>query len=327
MPSRATLGEFELISRYFTRRSDRSDVIRGVGDDGAVLHVPPGMQLVVTTDTLVNGVHFPEETSPYDIGWKCLAVNLSDLAAMGAEPTWITLALTLPEANKSWIQGFSQGLFDLADQHHVALVGGDTTRGPLSISVQAMGFVPSEKALLRSGVRSGDQIYVTGTLGDAAIGLDILQKRWSSAIPTERAFLIGRLNRPTPRVQVGLALRSFAHAAIDLSDGLGADLGHLLKASSQNLGAKIYLESLPRSVALKSDSIPWERIISGGDDYELCFTVSPDQVEQLKKIQSTLDCALTWIGQVCDSPGITWIDKSGDSVKMAKNGFTHFENA
>ncbi|CAK0759752.1 thiamine monophosphate kinase [Gammaproteobacteria bacterium] len=323
MPSCAILGEFELIFRYFTRTTNRNDVICGVGDDGAVLQVPPEMQLVVTTDTLVNGVHFPEETPSYDIGWKSLAVSLSDLAAMGAEPAWITLALTLPEADEAWLQGFSQGLFDLADRHHVALVGGDTTRGTLSISLQAMGFVPFGKALLRSGARLGDQIYVTGTLGDAAIGLDILQYVGAMSA-TERDFFISRLNRPTPRVQVGLALRPFANAAIDLSDGLGADLGHILKASGQNLGATIYLESLPRSVALKNDSIPWEKIIGGGDDYELCFTVSPDQVGRLEEIQSTLDCPLTWIGQICDSSRITWIDKNGNSVRMAKTGFAHF---
>ncbi|CAK0758508.1 thiamine monophosphate kinase [Gammaproteobacteria bacterium] len=318
-----SLMEFELIARFFTRPTQRFDVVQGVGDDCALLQVPAGMELAVTMDTLVEGVHFPKDTDPYAIGWKVLAVSLSDLAAMGAAPAWATLALTLPEAEEAWLRDFSRGLFELADQYDLALVGGDTTRGPLSITLQAHGFVPSGRALRRSGARPGDLVYVTGTLGDAAVGLALRQGRWEGPVAaTDRDYLVGRLDRPQPRVAAGLALRGIASAAIDLSDGLVADLGHILGASK--VGATIHLQYLPRSSALKGLTVPWEKVVGGGDDYELCITIPPTQQEWLRRIQATAGCDFTLIGEIGLSPGIVWMDAKGRTVNIRATGFRHF---
>jgi len=238
------MTEFTLIERIRARAATRPDVLLGIGDDAALLAVPAGQALVVTTDTLIAGVHFPAETAPADIGWKALAVNLSDLAAMAATPAWCTLALTLPDADGDWVDAFLDGFLELAEQHGVALVGGDTTGGPLSITVTAQGFVPSDVALRRDGAQAGDDIWVTGTLGDAAGGLAQWQRQGLMS-----AKLRHRLDRPTPRVAAGLGLRGLAHAAIDVSDGLAADLGHVLAAS--RLGAEVELGRLPTSRSLR----------------------------------------------------------------------------
>ncbi|CAK0756733.1 thiamine monophosphate kinase [Gammaproteobacteria bacterium] len=317
------LTEFELISRYFTRPSRRTDVVRGVGDDCAIVRVPAGMELAVTIDTLISGVHFPPETDPYAIGWKVLAVSLSDLAAMGADPAWATLALTLPEVNEDWLRAFSQGLFDLANQYNLTLIGGDTTRGPLAITLQAHGFVPLGQALERSGAQAEDLIYVTGTLGDATIGLELSQGRWSNPIiAADTAYLSSRLDYPQPRVVAGRALRGIASAAIDLSDGLVADLGHILSASA--VGAVVYLECLPLSPALKKLTVPWEKIVGGGDDYELCFTLPPERQEELERISATVGCNFTLIGTIRKSLGISWLDAGNQVVNINTIGFRHF---
>jgi thiamine-monophosphate kinase len=312
------LSEFDIITRYFTRPSRRPDVVLGVGDDGALLRVPAGMELVVTIDTLVSGIHFPPATDPYDIGWKTLAVSLSDLAAMGAEPAWATLALTLPEADAAWLTAFSRGLFDLADQYGVALIGGDTTRGPLAVTLQAHGLVPTGQALRRAGARPGDRVYVTGTLGDATLALP-QDRRDPSA---EVAYLLGRLDRPTPRVAAGLALRGIASAVIDISDGLGADLGHILEASG--VGAVVWLERIPRSPALKALSPSWEIVTAGGDDYELCVVIPHDRLDQLSQVWPAAGCDLTPIGEIQTSPGLIWLDAEGNPALFANTGFRHF---
>ncbi len=310
--------EFALIARHFTRPSQRVDVVQGIGDDCALLRVPSGMELAITIDTLVGGVHFLLDSDPYGIGWKTLAVSLSDLAAMGAEPAWATLALTLPDVNEPWLQAFSSGLFELADQYNVALVGGNTSRGPLSIALQAHGFTPPGQAIRRAGAEPGDLIYVTGTLGDAAVGLDVRLGRLDVPIPPEEAaYLCARLERPEPRVAAGLALRGIASSAIDLSDGLVADLGHILKASQ--VGAVINLDSIPRSTVLRGLSVPWEKIVGGGDDYELCFTVPPDRQAL---ISPTIN--KTPIGVIQSEPGIRWCDAKGHAVRIEATGFRHF---
>ncbi|CAK0740917.1 thiamine monophosphate kinase [Gammaproteobacteria bacterium] len=317
------LMEFALIARYFTRPARRPDVLQGIGDDCALLRVPAGMELAVTIDTLVSGVHFPVDTSPYAIGWKTLAVSLSDLAAMGAVPAWVTLALTLPEADGVWLDAFSRGLFDLADQYDLALVGGDTTRGPLAITLQAHGFIPPGQSLRRTGAQAGDLIYVTGTLGDAAVGLELRLGRWSGSVTSvDGDYLSNRLDLPQPRVLAGLALRGIASAAIDLSDGLGADLGHILEASV--VGARVYLNRLPCSPALKRLTVPWEKIMAGGDDYELCVTVPPVRQKLFDQALATAGCDFTLIGEIQAAPGIIWVDAKGEAVEIDATGYRHF---
>ena len=238
-----SLSEFELIKQYFlTGGGRRRDVILGIGDDGAVLSIPPGMELVMTVDTLVNGVHFPSQTAPEDIAWKAVAVNLSDLAAMGAEPAWASLSLTLPAAEAEWLHAFSRGMFELLEQYAMQLVGGDTTRGPLSVTMQCHGFVKRGQALRRDGARAGDLVFVSGPLGDAGLALRLSESR----VPAEARYrLQRRLDRPHPRIELGLALHGLATAVIDISDGLQADLGHLCRAS--DVAATIALAQLPLS--------------------------------------------------------------------------------
>ena len=303
-------GEFELIDLISrATASHRRDVALGIGDDGAVLRVPRGRELVVVMDTMVEGVHFLRGTSAADVGWKSLAVNLSDLAAMGAEPAWATLALTLPEPDATWVRGFARGFAALAKRHGVALVGGDTTRGPLTITVQAHGFVPPRRALRRDGARAGDAIFVSGTLGDAAAGL---------ANP-RNAKLRVRLDRPVPRVALGLALRGIASAAIDVSDGLAADLGHVLDASG--VGAMLDVDALPSSRALR-DAVTDVRALQlgGGDDYELCFTVPARRVARVADIARELRLPLTRIGRIERERGLR--DATGRA--LARRGYVHF---
>ncbi|MGD8936357.1 MAG: thiamine-phosphate kinase, partial [Thiogranum sp.] len=270
------LSEFDIIARFFTRQGAyRDDVVLGVGDDAALLKVPKDRQLVLAVDTLVAGRHFPDDTAAFDIGWKALAVNLSDFAAMGATPAWATLSLTMPAVDKDWLQAFADGFYSLADQYQVALVGGDTTRGPLSVSVQLQGYIEPGKVLRRDAAKPGQALFVSGTLGDAACALHQLQ---SGAVD---AFVFERLNRPEPRVALGQLLGGVAAAAIDVSDGLLADLGHILEAS--RCGATLYPERLPASSALQN--LPAGEVLeyqcNGGDDYELCFSVAPERRAQL----------------------------------------------
>ncbi len=319
--------EFSLIDLIReTATAPREDVLLGIGDDGAVLDVPAGQSLVVSIDTLVEGVHFARDTSPADIGWKSLAVNLSDLAAMGAAPAWVTLALTLPKADADWLRGFLDGFADLARQQGVALVGGDITRGPLSISVQAHGLLPTGQALTRSGARAEDEIWVSGTLGDAACALASLSQG-ESARSARLAGLLQRLHRPEPRTAAGQALRGLANAAIDLSDGLLADLDHVIKAS--NVGAQLWLDQLPASAALSelvAVSGRWDLQLTGGDDYELCFTASPERHKEVLAAMAVVDVPAAVIGVITHSRELKVFDTEGRLYHPKRKGWAHFES-
>ena len=314
-------GEFALIDRIRARVRARADVVLGIGDDAALLQVPAGHQLVVSCDTLVSGVHFPAETAPADIGWKALAVNLSDLAAMAATPAWCTLALTLPDADGDWVDAFLDGFLELAEQHDVTLVGGDTTGGPLSITVTAHGFVPDGQALRRDGARAGDEVWVTGTIGDAAGAL----AQWRARGPSS-AKLRHRLDRPTPRIEAGLALRGLATAGIDLSDGLAGDLGHVLRASG--VGARIDLGRLPTSRTLADhfeEAARWPLQLSGGDDYELCFTAPASAAFAIEQALAACDVTATVVGVLEAEPGLRFTTPEGDDYAPAAAGFQHFQ--
>lgn len=316
--------EFSLIDRIRERTAQvREDVPLGIGDDAALLAVPPGQHLAVAIDTLVEGVHFPSGTAAADIGWKALAVNLSDLAAMGAVPAWALLALTLPNADIDFVDGFAAGLADLAQLYKLALVGGDTTRGPLTISVAVHGFVPPGKALTRAGAQVGDAVLVTGTLGDAAAGLRWIQQ--GGGIDAQASYLVERLNRPTPRVAAGLALRECATACIDVSDGLLADLAHICIAS--NVGAELDAARLPRSPALLThfdDDTSLGLALSGGDDYELCFTVPASQCDAVLGELARAGCGATRIGRIVAGHGVAVLDRRGRMLEPQRQGWNHF---
>jgi thiamine-monophosphate kinase len=316
------LGEFQLIQRFFTHESPRPDVLLGVGDDCALLRPEPGKTLAVTTDTLVSGVHFLPEVNPESLGHKALAVNLSDLAAMGAAPAWATLALTLPKADAAWLEAFARGFWRLADQCGVALVGGDTTRGPLSITVQAMGWVEAGAALRRSAALPGDGVYLTGELGLAGLGLAIALGQ----TPQAAADALAKLERPQPRIQAGLALAGLAHACIDVSDGLCADLGHILAASG--VGATLDFAALPlpaevrRHIEATGD---WKMPLCAGDDYELCFTLDLALEDELRRRMERSGCAYARIGRIEDRPGLRLRHANGDIGEWdGALGFQHF---
>ncbi|GAB4288030.1 MAG: thiamine-phosphate kinase [Thiohalomonadaceae bacterium] len=321
-----SLSEFNLIERYFTARGvRRDDVVLGVGDDCALLRVPSGMELAVSIDALVEGRHYPLGTEPAAVGHKALAVGLSDLAAMGAEPAWATLALSLPEADEAWLEGFAEGLFVLARRFHVQLVGGDTVRGPRVISLQLHGFVPQGQALRRDGARAGDLIYVTGTPGDAGLGLELaLGQRRTAAAHAD--YLRARLDRPEPRVAAGLQLREIASAAIDISDGLVADLGHILERSG--VGARLELAHLPCSSAMQhvlpEAAERWRYALASGDDYELCFTVPPARREAAEQVCATLDCSCHCIGRIEAEAGLRLMQADGTLLHGVPRGFDHF---
>jgi thiamine-monophosphate kinase len=319
------LSEFEIIDCYFAHATaERDDVRVGIGDDAALVAVRAGHDLAVATDTLIAGVHFPAEATAEDIGYRALAVNLSDLAAMGAEPAWATLALTLPAADETWLNGFARGFAKLADRFGVQLIGGDTTRGPLSITVTVHGWVPAGTGLLRSGAKGGDAVLVSGTLGDASLALTLLQAGELDA-STHRDFLSERFFRPPPRVALGEHLRGRAHSAIDISDGLVADLGHILERSLA--GAVIEADRLPYSMAMRECTSPAQarqHALAGGDDYELCFTI-PRQLEQeISLWGSTHDLRLTRIGYIVTEPGLRVVDAQGHEVSLESCGYAHF---
>ncbi|HEX5054968.1 MAG TPA: thiamine-phosphate kinase [Gammaproteobacteria bacterium] len=315
--------EFDLIE-YLRKHNpvQRPDVLQGIGDDCARLRVESGYELAVTTDTLVSGVHFPADTPPHAIGYKSLAVNLSDLAAMGAEPAWVTLAMTLPRADMAWLASFAEGFFGLAERYGVQLVGGDTTQGPLSITVQAQGFIPQGQAITRAGARPGDYICVTGFLGEA--GLNLLKyKGGDLAITTAR----NRLNYPEPRIIAGIALRGIASAAIDVSDGLIADLGHILTQSG--VGARLTLEDLPLSAAMLEDQDPakmYELALTAGDDYELCFTIGEQHIERINQLQYDLKLPIKHIGNIQENPGLRIYRRGGEPLEIASGGYEHFSD-
>ena len=311
-------GEFDLIARIRARAGTRADVMLGIGDDAALLAPPPGRHLVVTADTLNDGIHFPRGTSPADIGWKALAVNLSDLASMGAEPAWCTLSLSLPQSDAAWIDEFLDGFVALAADHGIVLVGGDTTRGPLSISVTAMGFVDAGRALRRDGARVGDDIWVTGTLGDAAGALALLERRPIDALRV-------RLDRPTPRVEAGRALVGVASACVDVSDGLLADLGHV--AARSGVSARVEIDALPVSDALRAAFDAATRLpmqASGGDDYELCFTAPANARAGVAALASSLDLRITRIGRMVAGEGVHPVRADGEPWTPPRRGYDHF---
>jgi thiamine-monophosphate kinase len=316
------LNEFELIRTFFTRQPvSRADVAAGIGDDAALLRPPAGQLLAVTSDLLVSGVHFLPDVEPRSLGHKALAVNLSDLAAMGAEPAWFLLNLVLPEVDAHWLERFCGGMFDLARAYNVQLVGGDTSRGPLAIGIEAHGFVPESAALRRSGAKTGDRIYVTGTLGDAAVAL---RHRLGKQRLSEDDFtaVVERLDRPIPRVREGMALRGLAHGAIDISDGLLADLGHILEQS--RVGARIFLDKIPLSPVCRAHikKFGWETALAMGDDYELCFTVPPQNIGALEQLQFA--CGLHYIGEIEVDPGLRIVDESGRPYRPTFTGHDHF---
>ena len=304
------MAEFSIIDTYFNR-PHQADVDLGVGDDSALLTPPPHHQLVICADTLVAGRHFPLDTTAHAIGWKSVAVNLSDIAAMGAKPHSILLALSLPQIDHDWLKGFSQGLYDCCDQFGVRLIGGDTTQSPhLTLSVTALGWIETGKSVLRSGAQVNDLIVVSGTIGDAAYGLQHLGH------PLQQ-----RLDYPTPRCELGTMLKGLASSMIDVSDGLAQDLGHILKAS--NVGAKIDLSRLPIDNALKvlSDQKQWEYALAGGDDYELCFTISTQNYQDFLQLQPNVKTTI--IGKITQQCELTF-EKDGLDHPLQLNGYQHF---
>lgn len=314
-------AEFDLIARIRQRVATRADVVLGMGDDAAIVQPPVGQQLVVAMDTLNAGVHFPPETAPADIGWKALAVNLSDLAAMGATPAWCTLSLSLPHSDAAWVDGFLDGFLALARLHDVALVGGDTTRGPLSVCVTVHGFASPGQALRRDAARVGDDVWISGTVGDAAGAL----AQWSAGQPMTAA-LRDRLDRPTPRVALGRALAGLAHACIDVSDGLAADLAHVAVASG--VGIDLRCADLPASDALATAFDARERIrlqAAGGDDYELCFTAPAASRAAMAHIAGELRLPLSRIGAVTTAVGqVRLLEADGAEWLPPRAGYEHF---
>lgn len=319
-------AEFDIISRYFRRPAPNA--VLGIGDDAALIAVPANNELAISTDALVCGTHFFVDADPYKLGYKSLAVNLSDMAAMGATPRWVLLALTLPDDlvkhQTSWLTEFSAGFFALADEYQVALIGGDTTAGPLSVCIQIIGEVPAGKALRRRGAQIGDDIWISGHLGDAALVLNHELKKISLA-EDEITQCLPALLMPAARVELGQRLIELAHSAIDISDGLLADLGHILTASEKS--ACIAMDKIPCSAILKkylSMPLATECLLAGGDDYELCFTASPVNRNKVASLAEELDIHLTRIGEVCSGKGVIVKDGEGKIITLESSGYEHF---
>ena len=316
------MDEFHLIRRYFgSHPVTREDVVLGIGDDAALFAVPEGHELAATVDSQLADVHFPADLYPAAVGHRALAVSLSDLAAMGAEPAWALLALSLPGVDEIWLEKFSRGFFGLAGRYDVALAGGNLARGPMNITVSAFGFVPSGKALTRDGAKPGDHIYVTGHPGDAAAGLKLIQSGHGDL----EDHCARRFAFPDPRVEAGMALRGLASAAIDVSDGLLADLGHLLEASG--VGATVQADRLPlskRLLELHGDERGRGFALTGGDDYELCFTVPEARAAAAKEALQRLECPLSHIGVVEVKAGIRCLDSIGKELAFPRPGYKHF---
>jgi thiamine-monophosphate kinase len=316
-----SLGEFDLIAKYFDRPVRHAAL--GVGDDCALLQPSPGMQLAVSTDALVEGRHFLSTVPPERLGHKALAVNLSDLAACGARPLAFTLALAMPRVDEAFLAGLAQGLFALAERHGIELVGGDTTAGPLNLTLTVIGEVPAGQALLRSGARPGDDLYVSGVLGDARLALEVFRGRCTLETA---AFEQARraMECPEPRVALGLALRGIASAAIDLSDGLVGDLSHVLKRSA--VGATLQFEALPRSALLAAQpaALQHECLLAGGDDYELLFTAPPAQHAAVQAAAAHAGVQVTRIGRIEAEPGLRVVGAQGQPVPLQVRAFDHF---
>ncbi len=318
------MTEFELIQKYFAAQPvSRDDVVLGIGDDAAVLAPPAGKHLVVTTDSMIEGVHFTPETEPESLGYRALAVNLSDLAAMGAEPAWFFLNLTLPKIDETWVEAFCRGMFSLAREFNVQLVGGNTTRGSLSITIEAQGLISEGEAIRRAGAKPGDGIYVTGTLGDAALALRHRLGRHSLPV-ADYDVLKPRLDRPTPRVREGMALRRIASSAIDVSDGLLADLGHIAEASG--VGALVVRDHVPLSETYRRHlhEVGWDHALSGGDDYELLFTAPAHAGRDLQRLLTRFGVGISQIGEMVSGDGVTVIDTAGNPYRPATRGHDHF---
>jgi len=328
------LSEFSLIDRFFARRAaarpaDAASGTLGIGDDCALLAPRAGEMLAISTDMLVEGRHFFADVDPEALGHKALAVNLSDLAAMGAQPQAFTLAFSLPKAEEAWLAAFSEGLFALAERYGCELIGGDTTGGPLNLCITVFGSVPPRAALRRDAAQPGDDIWISGTLGDARAGLGVRRGEWS-ADASDTATFSRALDRPEPRVALGLALRGIAHAALDLSDGLAGDLLHILERS--NLRATVDVDAVPRSAALRrlAPEIQRRCTLAGGDDYELCFTAPPAVRAAVEKASQEVGIQLTRIGTIsalesaADRPAIGWRDAAGAPLTLTLQGFDHF---
>lgn len=323
-------SEFDIIRQYFTSSAistSRADVVLGIGDDAAILDVAEHHQheqLVQSVDTLIAGVHFPIETSAEDIAYKALSVNLSDMAAMGAEPAWFTLAITLPDDNEKWLKAFSESLSSLAKKYNVQLIGGDTTNGPLCITITINGFAPKDKAIMRNNAQATDKIYVSGTIGDAALAL----ASWQGQCLLREdsiSYLNERLNRPSPQVELGLLLREFASSCIDISDGLIADLGHI--TNSSHVGARINFEKIPLSkefnLNLTDEALIIPLVLSGGDDYELCFTIPVNKQVEFEKIIKDNRVSVTCIGEIERQRSIRCI-KDNREIDIQNTGYQHF---
>jgi thiamine-monophosphate kinase len=328
------LSEFSLIDRYFARRAtapaprhdDAAARPLGIGDDCALIAPPAGHQLAISTDMLVEGRHFFADVDPHALGHKALAVNLSDLAAMGAAPHAFTLALALPRADEAWLEAFSDGLFALAQRFDCALVGGDTTSGPLNLCITVFGDVPHGAALRRDAATPGDDIWISGTLGDARAGLGMMLDEWRAPDEETAAHWRHALERPEPRVALGMALRGVAHAALDISDGLAGDLMHILRRS--NVRAIVDADAVPCSDAMRAlpEAVRRQCTLAGGDDYELCFTAPAAARDKLAKIEKRLGVRLTRIGTIetAGTPAIEWRDAAGAPLSLTLQGFDHF---
>jgi len=318
-------SEFDLIARHFTRPTPNA--VLGVGDDAALVDVTNGMDLAVSTDTMVSGTHFFPDVDPENLGHKALAVNLSDMAAMGAMPYWATLALTLPTVDHDWLEAFAKGFFDLAQEFNVSLIGGDTTRGPLTLTVTIMGEVPMGAALRRNGAKAWHDVWVSGNLGDAALAV---AHRHGKLVLSEADYreAVMRLYEPTPRVALGQALRGMATAAIDISDGLLSDLGHICRLSG--VGATVELAAIPVSAIGErhsADGPGLTAIVAGGDDYELCFTAPQNSRDSIEDLTDMLGVRLTRIGQIRRGKGVSLMGADGKPVKVDGRGYDHFSNA
>jgi len=315
------LLEFDVIKQYFskiTRTVNSSDIPLAIGDDAAIVSLPDNKELVICTDTLNEGVHFPLGTSAYDIAYKALMVNLSDIAAMGAVPRWFTLNVSLPQLDEAWLDGFSNGLAELAAHYHLDLIGGDTTRGPLSITITLAGHINNNNALTRASAKIGDKVYLSGCTGEAAYGLACLEA--FTLLPVTEYF-ISRLNRPTARVELGLSLLGIANACIDISDGLLADVSHIAQASG--CGIQLYLESIPLP-DINDVEQARDYALSGGDDYELVFTVEEKNQLALNKLISDSDLNITCIGEVVEQLGVRVLGLNNQIINTAKSGYQHF---
>jgi len=316
-----SVSEFEIIRRYFTRSwSDVPGVILGVGDDAAIVRATSDQDLVIAADVINEGIHFPVDTTAEAVGHKALAVNLSDLAAMGADPAWFTMTLSLPAVDEQWLERFASGLFALADAHNIFLIGGDTVRGPLSIAINAVGQIPRGTALRRDGAAIGDAVYVSGNLGDAALAIQQLGHDPHHVNPVLRK----RLDFPEPRLELGRYLREFASSCIDISDGLAADLSHILEASG--VGAVLRIGHVPLSaeVSAAGPENALKLAMGGGDDYELCFTVPPQHVRHIDEASRATGVRLTHIGDIVDEPGLTVLDRNNNPVPLHHLGHDHF---